>query len=243
VAGAQLLDRLTRGLGLRYFWLYSSISARFGNPGQSAYVVANRALEQIAEARHAAGLPALAIGWGPISDVGMLARDAATRTVLTNQLGRLLSASDALSALGRALSGGIEAGRSNLAIAPMAWARLARDLPVVAGPLFDCVPRQADAAAGDLDLHALIAAKGEGAARKAVLDVIVTEASRIMRCAPSEIDPARPFVDIGFDSLMAMNLKIAAEDRLGVDVPIRTLTEDLGPARLVQNLFDGLGAD
>ena len=70
MAGAEALDRLTRGDPIDLFVLFSSVTTLLGNPGQASYVAANAALEAIAERRHAAGLPALAVGWGPIGDAG-----------------------------------------------------------------------------------------------------------------------------------------------------------------------------
>ena len=74
VAGAENLDRLSRDLSLDYFVLFSSATTVIGNPGQSAYVAANGFLEGMARRRHEAGLPALAVAWGGIADVGVLAR-------------------------------------------------------------------------------------------------------------------------------------------------------------------------
>jgi phthiocerol/phenolphthiocerol synthesis type-I polyketide synthase C len=47
VTGAALLDRLTREDNLDHFVLYSSATTFFGNSGQSVYVAANTALEQL----------------------------------------------------------------------------------------------------------------------------------------------------------------------------------------------------
>jgi phthiocerol/phenolphthiocerol synthesis type-I polyketide synthase C len=240
--GAELLDAASRHPGLRHFWLFSSVAARFGNPGQSAYVAANRGLEAIAARRRAAGLPGLAIAWGPISDTGMLARDTARRSVISTRLGPLLTADAALDALDQVLRA--DPGRATITIAPIRWSRIRKDIAILESPLFDMVPRDAASDPGDqMDLARMIAVLGDAAARKAVLDVVIAETARITRCAPSEIDSRRPFVEIGFDSLMAMSLKVAAEDRLGTDVPIRTLADDLSPAKLVQDLFDGLGGN
>ncbi|MFT5460910.1 MAG: 3-oxoacyl-(acyl-carrier-protein) synthase/nucleoside-diphosphate-sugar epimerase, partial [Myxococcota bacterium] len=65
VAGAVWLDRYTREADLDLFLLYGSASAWLGTPGQLAYAAANAALEDIATARAAAGLPSWCIAWGP----------------------------------------------------------------------------------------------------------------------------------------------------------------------------------
>ena len=45
VSGAENLDRLSRGMDLDYFVLFSSATTFVGNPGQGAYVAANAYLE------------------------------------------------------------------------------------------------------------------------------------------------------------------------------------------------------
>ena len=69
------LDRICRklDLDLDYFVVFSSIVCGKGNAGQSNYGYANSVCERICEARRRDGLHGLAIQWGPIGDVGVLA--------------------------------------------------------------------------------------------------------------------------------------------------------------------------
>jgi acyl carrier protein len=62
----------------------------------------------------------------------------------------------------------------------------------------------------------------------ALLERIVTvEAAAILRRPISDIDPLRPLSEMGMDSLMAVELRLALESRLGVDVPLFPLAEDV----------------
>lgn len=72
--GMANLDRVTRRLcpDLRYFVAFSSVSCGRGNAGQSNYGYANSAMERVCEHRHHDGLPALAVQWGAIGDVGVV---------------------------------------------------------------------------------------------------------------------------------------------------------------------------
>ncbi|CAG9771106.1 unnamed protein product [Ceutorhynchus assimilis] len=74
VDGSKHLDLASRTLAphLDYFVNFSSVSCGRGNIGQTNYGLANSAMERIAEARQAAGLPGLAIQWGAIGDVGLI---------------------------------------------------------------------------------------------------------------------------------------------------------------------------
>ena len=69
------LDELTRQLcpELQYFVVFSSVSCGRGNAGQSNYGMANSVMERIIEQRHLAGLPAKAIQWGAVGEVGLVA--------------------------------------------------------------------------------------------------------------------------------------------------------------------------
>lgn len=71
----KTLDELSRKLcpQLRHFIVFSSVSCGRGNAGQTNYGMANSVMERICERRVADGLPGLAIQWGAIGDVGLVA--------------------------------------------------------------------------------------------------------------------------------------------------------------------------
>ncbi|XP_048505788.1 fatty acid synthase-like [Athalia rosae] len=69
------LDKLSRTLcpHLRQFVVFSSVSCGRGNAGQTNYGMSNSVMEKICEARVADKLPGLAVQWGAIGDVGLVA--------------------------------------------------------------------------------------------------------------------------------------------------------------------------
>lgn len=69
------LDEISQRLcpELKYFVIFSSVSCGRGNAGQSNYGMGNSIMERIMEQRSKKGLPAKAIQWGAIGDVGLLA--------------------------------------------------------------------------------------------------------------------------------------------------------------------------
>ncbi|KYN04772.1 Fatty acid synthase [Cyphomyrmex costatus] len=71
----QMLDKLSRKicLNLRHFVVFSSVSCGRGNVGQTNYGMANSIMERICEKRAEEGLPGLAIQWGAVGDVGLVA--------------------------------------------------------------------------------------------------------------------------------------------------------------------------
>ncbi|WP_172294614.1 type I polyketide synthase [Pseudoruegeria sp. HB172150] len=233
---AQNLDTASRGFELRHFWLYSSVSARFGNPGQSAYVAANMELEAMAQRRRAEGLPGLAIAWGPIGDAGYLERSDEVKAVIERKIGRPMRAQDAFNALAQALEA--DGNRATITIAPVEWSRLMSDLPVVSEPLFECLDLRQDVGGADgmIDLAGLIEAEGEAKARKMLVELLQREAAQIMRIAPSEIDVDRELVELGFDSLMGMSLKLAMEERLGTATPMTSIADAMTLSKLAHSI-------
>ncbi|KAF7987806.1 hypothetical protein HCN44_003669 [Aphidius gifuensis] len=69
------LDELSRKICplLRHFVVFSSVSCGRGNAGQTNYGMSNSIMERICETRVSEGLPALAIQWGAVGDVGLVA--------------------------------------------------------------------------------------------------------------------------------------------------------------------------
>ena len=242
VEGAQILDRLTRPLAPRHFVLYSSVAAAFGNPGQASYAAANAALQAIAAGRRAEGLPGLAIAWGPILDHGYLARQGTARTRLERRLGDgMLTAAEALDGLG-AIIANPDAGPT-IIYAPLDWERLA-DLPILSTPLFERVRRERNES--DLptaDLADELLHLDDEAARARILAALAAECRRILRQGEGTIDPHRPLAEMGFDSLMAVELKMSIEERLGVSLPMMMLGDRLTLSELAGTLLGRLRAE
>lgn len=228
--GALALDAAERGRDgppLEHFVLFSSIAAWIGNPGQTAYVAANAGLEALAAARLAEGRPALAMGFGPIADAGMLAVDAAARARLERQGVAPMTAQAAFEALETALAAQ-GPGEAAIAAASVRWGALAADLPALRGGLVERLDLSADAraaAAGASDLRARLKGLDEAAAARAMIELFRAEASIILRLDPQEIDPTKPMSELGFDSLMAVELKLSCEEKYGVSMPVLSLSE------------------
>ncbi|KAJ8982149.1 hypothetical protein NQ317_011295, partial [Molorchus minor] len=80
----QYLDEVTRRLcpDLRHFVVFSSMSCGRGNAGQTNYGMANSIMERICERRRNNGYPALAIQWGAVGEVGLVAEMQGENTKL-----------------------------------------------------------------------------------------------------------------------------------------------------------------
>jgi acyl transferase domain-containing protein/acyl carrier protein len=234
------LDRLTRKDPLELFLLFSSATTAMGNPGQANYVAANAALEALARRRRAEGLPALAVGWGPIADAGMLAENAATAETLARRLGvEAMTATESLNALPALLASGAPV----LSLARIGWRQAGMALPILEEPLFDAVrgQREVSAEGGDLRAHLLTLPPEE--ARALLRQVVREEAARILRLPAEAIPTDAPVAGMGLDSLGGLELRGALEQRLGMAVPLASVTEDLTVDLLARRLSDGLSGN
>ena len=241
VAGADHLDQCTRTLPLDYFVLFSSATTLIGNPGQAAYVAANGYLEGLARRRRASGLPALAICWGAIEDVGVLARSETMRDALANRVGiKGMLAQDALRLMGEALSAPPSADDAVVAIAPMNWSAARQHLAVLRGPSYAKLTGGGEAKASDgnkIDLVALVAQTAPEEARKVVSGLIVEEIARVLRLPREDIARTTALAEIGLDSLMAVELALGLEERFTLKAPLSATASSFSVNELADHII------
>ncbi len=236
--GALNLHEATRAHALDWFVLYSSATTLFGNPGQAAYVAANLGLEALANERRGLGLPVSCVGWGPIGDVGYLARNERVMNALVGRMGgEALKSDDLLTALEHLIA----APAGNLGFLDLDWNTLSRSLPAAHAPKFLDLARLT--AGGDRGAHAGDSAQdlrrwlGGLPADEALTELtamVRAEVAEILRIAPERIEPATSLLDMGMDSLMAVELATSIESRL--DVRLSALALSGGPT--IESIVD-----
>ncbi|GAB2610914.1 hypothetical protein GCM10027168_49760 [Streptomyces capparidis] len=219
-AGAWHLHRATAGRDLDFFVLYSSAAALLGSPGQGTYAAANAFLDALAQHRAARGLPALSVNWGPWSGVGLAARPdrggaLASRGVLS------LSPRDGIAALDRLL----RRPAAQACVLPLDRRALRADADsgLLPGLLTDLA---APARGGDEPsaLRRELLAAPPGRRRRALLARHCREeAARVLKLDAGRVDPTAPLGNMGFDSLMSLELRNRLEASCRVALPA-TLT-------------------
>jgi len=239
LGGALALDALTRTDPIELFLLFSSATTLLGAPGQGVYVAANHALEALARRRRAEGLPALAVAWGPIEDAGYLADRPETREALARRLGaRPLTAAEALAGLDAAAASGLPV----VALAETSWSEARRFLPILATPLFAEMRAEGGALPSDDSLLLRLAEADPDEALALLKSVVAEEAATILRLPAAGIEPQRPLSELGMDSLMAVELRLALENRLRIDLPLVSLAEGTSVASIAARLAGALSA-
>ena len=239
LGGAIALDALTHNDPIELFLLFSSATTLVGAPGQGVYVAANAALEALARRRHAEGRPALAVAWGPIEDAGYLAERPAVLDSLARRLGaRAIPAAHALAGLPAMIASGLP----TIAFADTNWSEARRSLPILATPLFAESRAKVSPSPVDESLAERLALLDPEAALAMLKTVVAEEAATILRLPGEGIDPLRPLSEIGMDSLMAVELRLALENRLRVDLPLVSLTVGTSVVSIATRLVAAVSA-
>ncbi|WP_327066351.1 type I polyketide synthase [Kitasatospora sp. NBC_01302] len=240
VDGALNLHELTAAAPLRAFVLFSSVAGLVGAPGQGNYAAANAFLDALAAQRHALGLPALSLAWGPWAPVGGMTSglDAADRARISRGGMTELSAEDGVALFDLARATGLAAlapVRLNLAALRGQGAALA---PVFRSLVGRTVRREAVAVEGpEFSFADTMAELGEQERADALLQLVRAQVAAVLGHASAEaIDPGRAFQDLGFDSLAAVELRNALTAGTGQRLPATLVFDYPSPEALAGHL-------
>ncbi|MFF7460053.1 SDR family NAD(P)-dependent oxidoreductase [Streptomyces tricolor] len=222
--GATALHELTAHLPLEAFVLFAALGGVVGGAGQANYAAANAHLDALAARRRAAGLPATAVAWGAWAGGGMADADEVRRRLDRDGL-LPMDPDRALTALAREIA----AGDPAVVLADVDWARLAPSLHAVRpSPLISTVPeaRQAVApepgtATGEPDPGRRLAALPDGERARVLLDLVRDAIAAVLGYGtPAAVDTTRGLVDLGFDSLTAVELRNRLARATGLTLPL-----------------------
>jgi acyl carrier protein len=211
VDAALHLHELTAQANLAEFVMFSSAAGLTGAPGQGNYAAANVFLDALCCHRRASGLPATSIAWGLwAATSGLtanltssdLARITGYFTPLSTELALALFDSARQSAEPVVLASAVPAGRLRA---------LARDgsLPPLWRGLINA-PVQPRLAAADpvAGLARQLTALNEAEQQEFLLRLVRSHAAITLGGSDVEtVAPDRPFREIGFDSLTAVDLR------------------------------------
>jgi acyl transferase domain-containing protein/aryl carrier-like protein len=226
VKGSWNLHLATTHLPLRFFVLFAAGAGLMGSPGQGNYAAANAFEDALAHWRRGNGLPAVAIDWGTWAEVGMAARAGERLAARQAEEGmRRIPLRAGLEALGRLL----HHPQPQVAVLNVDWDRLVATVHRGTRPATlerlasDARPTATVAATAAGGLPALLqalAGKPRGQWDEVIEGFVEAQAARILRLPPGRvIDRTTPLLDLGLDSLLAVELKNAITDA-GVDLAV-----------------------
>ena len=217
--GAWYLHRATVGRELDFFVLYSSAAALLGSPGQGNYAAANAFLDALAEHRHALGLPAQSIDWGPWGGIG-LAADPRRGGHLASSGIATIAPADGLAALHTILA----AAPAQVAVLPLdrpkfRAAAAAGLLPRLLAGLVSGTGQPAPAA-GSAGIRERMLAVEPGRRRRDILTRHIRQTiAQVLKSDSARVATDAPLASLGFDSLMSLDLCRRLSVTLGVEVP------------------------
>ncbi|MCV7368908.1 polyketide synthase [Mycolicibacterium duvalii] len=208
--GACHLDRLTADDDLDFFLVSSSVSSLFGSPGQANYATANAFLDGLVARRRALGLPATGINFGPWAQGGMASSEAATANITAQGL-IPLEPSSALGALAEAVAN----GTGQATVVKANWQRAAKVLGSSRPPILDLVlPRPEGEVTGDSELLRQLEEIPVAQRAGFVTEFLQREVQNFLRLAQPPAASSR-FLDLGTDSLMAIELRNRLHSQFG----------------------------
>jgi acyl transferase domain-containing protein/acyl-CoA synthetase (AMP-forming)/AMP-acid ligase II/surfactin synthase thioesterase subunit/acyl carrier protein len=237
VSAAWALHELTRDLPLDLFVLYSSVSALWGSVDLAHYTASNAFLDALALHRHALGLPALSVDWGPWGLVGMSAKPK--EIALLGKLGlRLMPPERALDALEACVSSGV----ARAAVADVDWERFAAFIAFATSPNF-FAEVAGDGAAPMVanGQHPFDALRDESpaAAYAHIVAFVRRELATVMLRQPGTEAPLdQRFNLMGMDSLMAISFALRLETIVGRKLPTTLAYNYPTIADLARHLFE-----
>ncbi|MFG2556030.1 SDR family NAD(P)-dependent oxidoreductase [Streptomyces sp. NPDC048581] len=220
------------------FTVFSSAAGTFGNAGQGAYAAANAFLDALVRHRHRLGLPGRSLAWGPWRQSDGMAGALSARDVERMRAAGFppLRTDEGLALFDRAAS------TADPVLLPvrldMAALRARDEVPEL---LRGLVPvRRSAARSTDPGLVARLATLDESEGRTAVLELVRDQAARVLGHRPggtTDVEPVRAFRDLGFDSLMSVELRNALSTATGLRLPATLALDHPTPEAVARHLY------
>ncbi|GAA3548243.1 hypothetical protein GCM10022222_34800 [Amycolatopsis ultiminotia] len=217
VDAAWHLHELTASMDLAAFVLYSSAGGTLGAAGQANYSAGNVFLDALAHHRAAAGLPAVSLAWGLWSEGGMSGELADTDLIRMARSGVFgLSFADGLELFDATF------GTTQPALVPVRldMSGLRADAHSVPAMLRGLVRGGRRRAETTDDSWARVMALAGAERLRAAVDLVCSTAAVVLGHERADaVDPRKGFIELGFDSLTAIELRNRLDTVTGMRLP------------------------
>ncbi|PSL48621.1 acyl transferase domain-containing protein [Saccharothrix carnea] len=247
IDAAWHLHELTRDRELSAFVLYSSMAGLLGTAGQANYAAGNAFLDALARHRRSLGLPATSLAWGlweQTSTISANLSDVDRRRI--SRLGLLpLSVRDGMAMFDTATALDEPVlGATHLDTA--ALRSQADELPALLRGLVRTTKRRgaATVTANDGGLAERLSAMPPAERERALVELVRDHVAAVLGHADrSTVEPTRPFKDLGFDSLTAVELRNRLSAAAGVRLPATVTFDHPTPVAVAAFLAAELAVD
>ncbi len=244
VDAALHLHELTEHLDLEAFVLFSSMAGIFGGPGQGNYAAGNAFLDALAEHRRSRGLVASSMAWPLWAEVGAGRNlgELDMRRMAGSSSFSTLSPEQGLELFDKALS-----HRGAVVIPVHIDSRVLRVesregvLPRLLRGLAPTSLRSVSDTVPVATLVRRLADTPEAEREGLVLDLVRAQVAAVLGYAsPDEIDTQRALIDLGFDSLAAVELRNRLSTITGLRLPATIVFDYPTTAVLTDHLVSQL---
>ncbi|WP_158891504.1 type I polyketide synthase [Amycolatopsis anabasis] len=245
--GAFHLHELTRDHDLSAFVVFSSAGAVVGSPGQGNYAAANAFLDALIRHRRATGLPGTSLAWAPWLEPGGITGRLAEKDRARITRGGAIpwETEEALVVFDAACRSG-EATPIPMRVDSGALAEQARagTLPaVLSGLVRTRKAVRADTGRTEDSLAERLAAMSGPDRVETLLDLVRTHAATALgHATAAAVEPEVPFLEQGFDSLSAMELRNHLTTATGLKLPATLVFDFPHPAALAEHLATQVAA-
>ncbi|KAJ5493860.1 Acyl transferase/acyl hydrolase/lysophospholipase [Penicillium fimorum] len=261
IDGSKNLDDIFYNEDLEFFVMFSSIACVFGNVGQSNYNAANAFMGGLARQRRRRGLAASALDIGQVTGIGLI--EAANQSV-HDQLRKLRLALVSETVLRKALGEAIQAGYSgqndyDYIPTVTTGVRIYGDdeKDEVTGPwfgnaFFSHMIRQSDTSSSGSDeqdkkslpvRQQLPTATSKQEVLEILEDCLTARLRVLLQLGDQEIHHDAPLLELGIDSLVAVEVRTWFTKELKVDMPVLKVIGGASLAELCQGAFEKLPAE
>ncbi|KAL9598446.1 MAG: hypothetical protein Q9219_004482 [cf. Caloplaca sp. 3 TL-2023] len=253
IDGTNNLDEIFFEDDLDFFMLLSSAASVAGNVGQAAYTAANGYMNSFARKRRGRGLAASTVDIGQVVGIGYV--ENASQAV-KDQLTKLGMMSISEPEYHQMLAETIKAGRSSISeTAVTTGIRIYRDDEDIQGPWFQnprfshrvAKIRSAEFRTEDSSKKTTLPVSGQlsrATSQDQVLGILMESFSSklriILQIRDSNIEPDTPLVELGVDSLVAVEVRTWFLKELKVDIPVLKMMGGASILELCQIALDKL---
>ena len=241
VQGAWNLHTLTQNRPLDFFVLFSSATSLLGNAGQANHAAANAFLDALASNRRMLGLPGLSINWGAWAEVGAAARMGLVEH-LSGKGEESIAPQQGLQVLEQLLlNPPVQVG-----VMPVNWSRFLQQRSVLSPFFTDLTAKiqqfgsrstSVTPQEGDSLKDTMLSVTP--AERQQLLESRITEqVARVLGFPATKFDRQESLINLGLDSLMAIELRNRLNNEMGVHLPVMKIMEGVSITSLAEVMLE-----